>query len=157
MFGLFAIGCARLSQQGRNETRGTPQTSRQPSLLPGQEEKRLVKKLGVVGQRNKNLLPAVAVLYMTQLKKSHVSISTVPAVSCVPTGHQPLQRLGFQRRKNLLLVCVCACAACGLGYLKRQNASALPPVSGNILAPLHGFNSRDMEYDLKADATSVRN
>lgn len=32
-----------------------------------------------------------------------------------------------------------------------------PPVSGNILAPLQGFNGHDREYALKVNATSVRN
>lgn len=32
-----------------------------------------------------------------------------------------------------------------------------PPVSGNILAPLHGFNGHDREYALKVNTTSVRN
>lgn len=33
----------------------------------------------------------------------------------------------------------------------------MPPVSGNILVPLHGFNGHDREYALKVNTTSVRN
>lgn len=148
------------------------------SLHYSQRKKRRgLLKTGGWGEKKKNssnysVLPGCVVHY-TIKKKTHVFISALSAVSCVPTG-QPLQRLGFVLRQSIfekknnkktlqrrgavcLCVCVCARAACGFGYLKRQNAQASPPVSGNILAPLHGFNGRDMEYDLKANATSVRN
>lgn len=102
MFVLFAISCARLSQQECNEKRRTPQTSRQPSLLPAQKEKRLVKNWGL--GREKKIAPITpffqAVLYIKQLKKTHVFISALSAVSCVPTG-QPLQRLGFVLRQSI--------------------------------------------------------
>ncbi len=68
-------------------------------------------------------------------------------------------------------------AACGFCFCKRQNTYLkyfflvwraflwstagllfyMPPVSGNILVLLHGFNGHDREYALKVNPTSVRN
>lgn len=80
---------------------------------------------------------------------------------------------------TLTALCCCTCSVWVFCYIaKRQNThlkyffSVLrtflwstagffilytPPVSGNILAPLHGFNGRDREYALKVNTTSVRN
>lgn len=97
------------------------------SLHYSQRKRRrgLLKNWGLWGREIK-IAPITAffqaVLCITQLKESHVFISTLSAVSCVPTG-QPLQRLGFvlrrssfekERKKNCcsFVVCVRLCVVC---------------------------------------------
>lgn len=94
IYGLFAMGCARLSQQECNERRGTPtNTSRRSPLLPVQ--KRLVKNRKKMLQLQCSFRLYVAHIWL----KYHVFISTFACL--VLYSHKPsVTRSSFYSFKN---------------------------------------------------------
>lgn len=161
---LCKIVSAGMQWKERNPTN----TSRRSSLLP-------VQKKGLLKTEKLLQLQCSFRLCVIHIRlKDHVFVSALPAMSCIPTS-QLLHHLGLfwgSSFKNLTALCCCVCsmwfwllqkAKCTFKVIlfsfecSSGAQQASPPVSGNILAPLHGFNGHDREYALKVNTTSVRN
>ena len=106
--------------------------------------------------------------------KDHVFISMLLALSCIPTrclfcpwgffwgSHFINEQLyvavspcAMWLLLNMHFECFFSVLVCSSGVC--CSLFYAPPVSGNILAPLHGFNGHDREYAFKVNTTSVRN
>lgn len=163
---LCKIVSAGMQWKERNPTN----TSR-PPLLP-------LQKRGLLKTEKLLQLQCSFRLYVAYIwLKDHVFISTLLAMSCIPTGHMLHHRGSFWGsnfdsfmspyvlRVFFFLLLYCKRQKTHLKYFlfsfenvhSRPFILYTPPVSGNILAPLHGFNGRDREYALKVNTTSVRN
>ena len=146
--------------------RNPTNTSRRSPLLP-------VQKRGLLKREKLIQLQHSSKLYVAHIwLKDHVFISTLLAMSCIPTSRL-LQHWGFfwgSSLKNfnsfMLLYVQSVVKYIFQVFLFRVPLEHsrpfflkfyMPPVSGNILAPLHGFNGHDREYALKVNTTSVRN
>lgn len=171
IYGVFAIGCARLPQQECDENERNPtNTARRSPLLPVQKRSLLKKLKKLLQLQSSPRLYAVSLIKRSHFYLSfacHVLYSHKPFVR--PLRKQFIKILTtlcrsmysmwfwlFEKAKYILEVFLFTFWESSSGA---QQASLFytPPVSGNILAPLHGFNGHDREYALKVNTTSVRN